>query len=129
MAARIANLCFDAHDPWSQTQWWAGVLEDFVMPDAAEFPQGPGDDECGLQGPAGQWLLFLAVPEGKSVKNRMHPCLRPTDRDRDAEVDRVLALGATLVADHRDGPDRGWAVLADPEGNEFCILRRLDGSD
>lgn len=126
MAARIANLCFDAHDPWAQTQWWAQVLEDFALPDAEEFAQGPGDDECGLQGPHGQWLLFLTVPEGKSVKNRMHPCLRPTDRDRDAEIERVLSLGATMVADLRDGPDRGWAVLADPEGNEFCILGRFN---
>jgi len=58
----------------------------------------------------------------------MHICIRPTDRDRDAEVDRILALGATLVADRRAGPDTGWAVLADPEGNEFCVLRRYQGS-
>ena len=58
------------------------------------------------------------------MKNRQHICLRPTDRDRDAEVERVLALGASMVDDRRDGPDFGWAVLADPEGNEFCILRR-----
>ena len=57
----------------------------------------------------------------------MHICLRPTDRDRDAEVERVLALGATVVNDLRDG-DRGWAVLADPEGNEFCVLARYQPS-
>ena len=67
--------------------------------------------------------MFLKVPEAKSVKNRMHMCLRPTDRTRDEEIERLLGLGATLVNDLRK-PDRGWAVLADPEGNEFCILMR-----
>jgi hypothetical protein len=51
----------------------------------------------------------------------MHVCLRPTDRSRDEEVDRILGLGATLVDDRRHG-EKGWAVLADPEGNEFCVL-------
>jgi predicted enzyme related to lactoylglutathione lyase len=74
-----------------------------------------------LTGPGGRSLLFLKVPEAKSVKNRMHMCLRPVDRDRDAEVERLLGLGATMVNDLRR-PDGGWAVLADPEGNEFCVL-------
>ena len=52
----------------------------------------------------------------------MHICLRPTDRTRDEAVDRILDLGATLVVDLRKGPDKGWAVLADPEGNEFYVL-------
>ena len=51
----------------------------------------------------------------------MHLCLRPVDRSRDEEVERILGLGAQLVDDLRDG-DTGWAVLADPEGNEFCVL-------
>ena len=83
--------------------------------------QGPGDEECGLVGPDDRYLLFLKVPEAKTVKNRMHICLRPTDRTRDEEVDRILGLGATLFDDRRNG-DKGWAVLADPEGNEFCVL-------
>ncbi len=124
MSSRIANLSVDAHDPYAQTLWWAQVLEDFTMP---EDEQAPGDEECGLRGADGRWLLFLKVPEGKTVKNRQHFCLRPADRDRDAEVERLLALGATLVADLREGPERGWAVLADPEGNEFCVLRRPQG--
>lgn len=126
MSSRIANICFDAHDPYAQMLWWSQVLDDFVVP---EEPQSPEDEECGLRGPVGQWMLWLKVPEGKTVKNRMHPCLRPTDRDRDAEIERVLGLGATLVGDHRQGPDRGWVVLADPEGNEFCILRRLTAEE
>lgn len=119
MASRASNFCVDAHDPWAQTQWWAQVLEDFVIDPADE--QGFDDDECGLRGPEDRWLLFLKVPEPKTVKNRMHICLRPTDRGRDEEIDRILGLGATLVNDLRDG-DKGWAVLADPEGNEFCVL-------
>jgi predicted enzyme related to lactoylglutathione lyase len=63
------------------------------------------------------------VPEAKQVKNRIHLDLRPTDRRRDEEIARVLALGATEVGDFRDPDGSGWMVLADPEGNEFCILR------
>ena len=61
------------------------------------------------------------MPESKTVKNRMHMCLVPVDRTRDEEVERLLTLGASVVDDRRNG-DRGWAVLADPEGNEFCVL-------
>jgi len=117
MASRTANLCLDAADPLAQVAWWAQVLDDFE-------PDDDGDDEeAGLHGPGGRSLLFLRVPEPKTVKNRMHVCLRPVDRDRDAEVERLLALGATVVDDRRT-PDAGWAVLADPEGNEFCVLTR-----
>lgn len=121
MASRTSNFCIDAADPYAQTMWWAQVLSDHRLPDEE---QHPGEEECGLEGPDGRYLLFLKVPEPKTVKNRMHICLRPTDRTRDEEVDRLLALGATLVDDRREGDDRGWAVLADPEGNEFCVLRR-----
>lgn len=115
MASRSANFCVDAADPRAQVAWWAQVLDDFV-PD-----EDQGDEEAGLTGPGGRWLGFLRVPEAKTVKNRMHLCLRPVDRTRDEEVDRLLALGATMVEDLRQ-PDEGWAVLADPEGNEFCVL-------
>ena len=76
---------------------------------------------AGLRGPAGRWLLFLKVPEQKALKNRARICVRPVDRTRDEEVDRLLALGAAMVDDLRR-TDSGWAVLADPEGNEFCVL-------
>lgn len=117
MTSRTANFCIDAHDPRAQAAWWAQVLDDFELDDEGT------DDEAGLRGPAGRWLLFLRVPEAKQVKNRMHMCLRPVDRPRDEEVSRLLALGATIVNDLRS-PDSGWAVLADPEGNEFCVLTR-----
>jgi hypothetical protein len=119
MASRASNFCIDAHDPYAQTMWWAEVLEDFTVDDA--WAMKPDDEECGLTGPDDRDLLFLKLPEPKTVKNRMHLCLRPTDRSRDQEIDRILGLGATMVNDLRQG-DRGWVVLADPEGNEFCVL-------
>jgi hypothetical protein len=120
MASRTSNFCIDAADPWAQVHWWAQVLDDFVLDEEGEM--GPDDEECWLSGPDDRELIFLRVPEPKTVKNRMHVCLRPTDRSREEEVERLLGLGATMVADRRTGPDRGWAVLADPEGNEFCVL-------
>ncbi len=57
------------------------------------------------------------------MKNRLHVDLQPTDRTRDEEVARLLGIGATLYADHRRPDGKGWAVLADPEGNEFCVER------
>jgi hypothetical protein len=72
----------------------------------------------------------MHVPEGKQVKNRVHLDLappEPTPEARDAEMERAIGLGARLVEDHRR-PDRtGWVVLADPEGNEFCIERGVAG--
>jgi hypothetical protein len=68
-----------------------------------------------------QRLLFITVPDGKTVKNRVHLDLRPVDRTRDQETERILALGASLQADHRRPDGSGWVTLADPEGNEFCI--------
>ena len=120
MVSRTANFCFDAHDPRAQVTWWAQVLDDFE-PDDEDEDEDEDPDEAGLRGPAGRWLLFLRAPESKTVKNRMHICLRPVDRSRDEEVERLLGLGATMFDDLRR-PDGGWAVLADPEGNEFCVL-------
>ncbi len=115
MASRTSNFCIDARDPRTQVAWWSQVLDDFE-------PAGDdNEDEAELRGPAGRWLIFLRVPEPKTIKNRMHICLRPVDRSRDEEVERLLGLGATLVNDLRTG-ETGWAVLADREGNEFCVL-------
>lgn len=102
------------------------MLDDHRLVEDDEM--GPDAEECWLVGPDDREILFLRVPEPKTVKNRLHFCLRPTDRSREEEVDRLLGLGATLVADRRNGPDEGWAVLADPEGNEFCVLTRYSPS-
>jgi hypothetical protein len=68
-------------------------------------------------------LLFIEVPDARQVKNRIHFDLRPVDGSRDAELSRLIGLGATTVDDRRNLDGTGWVVLADPEGNEFCILR------
>jgi len=78
--------------------------------------------ESGTEDDAGTALTFVKVPEPKTVKNRVHLDLRPFRCDQDEEVARLLALGATHV-DIGQG-DVPWVVLADPEGNEFCVLRR-----
>jgi hypothetical protein len=87
-------------------------------------PNEPGHEECMIVDPvSGHQLLFIEVPDDKVVKNRVHLDLAPSDRRRDDEVDRVLALGASQIADLRRPDGSGWVTLADPEGNEFCIVR------
>jgi hypothetical protein len=117
MTSRIQNICFDSADPYALAQWWSRVLDIPVDPDCR-----PGDEETGFQLSDDQWLLFLQVPEAKSVKNRVHFCLEP-QQPRDAEVDRLLGIGATMYDDRRNPDGTGWAVLRDPEGNELCVLR------
>jgi Glyoxalase-like domain len=121
VTCRISHTSVDSRDAFAQSVWWAEVLGMIEDPDD---PNEPGDEECMILSPDRQIrLLFLDVPEGKSVKNRIHLDLRPNDRTRDEEVARVLSLGATQLADRRRSDGTGWVVLADPEGNEFCILR------
>jgi hypothetical protein len=76
---------------------------------------------------SGHQVLFIEVPDTKTVKNRIHFDLRPRSGTRDEEVERLLGLGATQVADHRGiyGPGSGWVTFADPEGNEFDLVRSL----
>lgn len=81
------------------------------------------DDDAELRGPGGRSLEFIKVPDPKIVKNRMHLCLRPVGTTCDAEVERIVGLGASIVDDRRGMVDGGWVVLADLEGNEFCVLR------
>ena len=101
--------------------FWSEVGDFVENPDN---PNEPGDPEGVLVSQStGVGLLFIPVPEPKSVKNRMHLDLEPIDRTRDEEVDRIVALGATVYADHRHEDGTGFVVLADPEGNEFCVER------
>jgi glyoxalase superfamily protein len=102
----------DAKDPAALGRWWSDALSWVVVNDAPdEYEIRPSENR--LPG-----LLFVAVPEAKSGKNRLHLDFRHDDRD--AEVTRLLDLGATL-ADVGQGA-QSWVVLADPEGNEFCVL-------
>jgi len=118
---RIRNITFDCADPYALAGFWrqaTGYRED---PDNGNQP---GDPEALLVTPDGRLnLLFIGVPEPKTVKNRVHLDVVPTQRTRDEEVARLLDLGAALVADHRKPDGAGWVVLADPEGNEFCVER------
>ena len=117
--ARQLQIALDCVNPAKLAEFWASALAYEVSRVSDDGDRAFLTDHEG-RGPS---LLLHRVPEAKTVKNRMHMCLRPTDRTRDEEIERVLALGATIVNDLRK-PDRGWAVLADPEGNEFCILMR-----
>ncbi|TGD85686.1 VOC family protein [Mycolicibacterium sp. CH28] len=112
MGMRFTEICIDARDIHALSSWWSTVLG---------WPAEATDDgDVALRAPAGAGpdLLFLAVPDDKVVKNRIHFDFTPDDQQ--AEVDRVLDLGARRV-DIGQG-EQSWVVLADPEGNEFCIL-------
>ncbi|MFG2644242.1 VOC family protein [Streptomyces sp. NPDC048370] len=117
MASLVRHVTIDCSDAYTLATFWAAVLDSKVSDD-----DQPGDPEA-LVATAGGGLLFIQVPEKKSVKNRVHLDLQPQDRSRDEEVERLLGLGATLVDDHRKPDGTGWALMADPEGNEFCVER------
>ncbi|MCT2585462.1 VOC family protein [Actinophytocola gossypii] len=118
MTSLLRHITVDTappHEPYDLCEFWGKVLGFPVHPDDA-----PGDDEVLLDVPEGRpALLFVRVPEAKTSKNRVHFDLEPS-LPRDEEVTRLLDLGATMVDDRRAG-GRGWAVLADPAGNEFCV--------
>jgi predicted enzyme related to lactoylglutathione lyase len=120
MTSRIQNTCIDSADPWALAEFWSQVLDIPIDEDCS-----PGDDEVGFETSPGCYLLFLKVPEPKTVKNRLHLCLEP-QQPRDAEVDRLLELGASMYDDRRNPDGTGWAVLRDPEGNELCVLRSAE---
>lgn len=118
MALIVEQLSIDASDTMAQGKFWAAVLDLVVDPDSDEVECyiAPKNEVAGSLIPG---ILFIRVPERKTIKNRLHLCLRPEDQD--AEVERLEALGATR-ADVGQGDDVTWIVLADPEGNEFCVL-------
>ncbi|MFG3493584.1 VOC family protein [Streptomyces sp. NPDC047928] len=117
MTSLVHHVTIDCADPYELARFWSAVLDAPLADDDL-----PGDPEATVRAP-GASLLFIAVPEKKAVKNRLHLDLQPQDRGRDEEVERILALGATLVSDQRRPDGTGWAVLADIEGNEFCVER------
>ena len=121
MSLRIQCVCFDPSDPRRLADFWAAVLDwrqTYVDDDQVALEPPAGSREDGVVAD----LLFLRVPEDKAGKNRLHLDLRPTDQA--AEVERIVALGATRV-DVGQTSDATWVVLADPEGNEFCVLAPL----
>lgn len=125
MGSRIENFSIDSKTPSETAQFWAEALGWRIV--------GDDGDEVALQPPAGSAgagilpdILFLRVPEAKSIKNRLHLDLRPDDQT--AEVARLEALGARRV-DVGQGTEVTWVVMADPEGNEFCVLRTLTDAE
>ncbi|WP_418956777.1 VOC family protein [Streptomyces tritici] len=117
MVSVLQNVAIDCADAYALARFWAEVFRCPANPE-----DRPGDPETELRLPDGPVLYFNRVPEPKTVKNRVHLCVRPLT-SREEEVTRLLGLGATMVADRREPDGAGWAVLADPEGNEFCVLR------
>ena len=123
MASRVRWVDFDCADPYLVASFWSEATGMRHHPD-----NKPGDEECALLSGTDVLeggMLFQRVEEGKVVKNRVHLDLQPTDRTRDEEIERLLRSGAVLVADHRNPDGTGWGVLADPEGNEFCVERSV----
>lgn len=118
MLSAILNVTFDCHNPQVVSTFWGAVTGY-----STEEVTTPGNDYWVANPPDGKLprLVFVSVPENKVVKNRVHLDLMPVERDQQAELTRLLGLGATVVDDRRTLRPGGWVVLADPEGNEFCL--------
>ena len=114
MTSTIHNVTFDCADPQAQARFWGQVTGLPVI----EEPQ-PGYPDSAVGDSDRPWLYFVQVPEGKTAKNRVHLDIMPNDQTQDEEIARLIALGATIVSDQR--PEVGWVIMADPEGNEFCL--------
>jgi hypothetical protein len=139
------QVVIDCADPHALADWWAEALgwqveaqdEGFIQ---SMVDQGFATDDqttrhqgrlvwasgAAINHPDGgaeraPRILFVQVPEAKTVKNRVHLDLRPAAEASTAELDRLLALGATEVGRGTEGPRTAWAVLTDPEGNELCL--------
>lgn len=118
MPSAVFNITFDCRDAEHVAGFWSAVtgypLEFVDMPGNPFWVVAPGN---------GQWprLVFVNVPEPKSAKNRVHLDLMPDSRQQEAELTRLIGLGARILDDRRESLPGGWVVLADPEGNEFCL--------
>ncbi len=116
----VRHITFDAHDPYTLARFWS-ALTGYSLQDA-----GAADDEVVIEAdgrPEVPGLLFIRVPEGRSVKNRVHLDIQPPSGTRDEEVERLVGLGAVVIDDRRTVDGLGWVVMSDPEGNEFCVER------
>ncbi|HET8582207.1 MAG TPA: VOC family protein [Jatrophihabitans sp.] len=119
MASTLRNITVDCTDARALARFWAAALGwNAYHDDDPEVLVAPSFPPSG--GPS---MLFIPVPEPRTVKNRMHVDLQPADRGREDEVARLIELGATVVEDHRTADGMGWVWLADPEGNDFCVER------
>ncbi len=116
MSSTILNITFDCADPPALARFWGRVTG---WPVIEEPRPGYAESAVGTPGEGRPRLYFVRVSEGKAVKNRMHLDVMPADRTQDEEIARLTGLGAKIVSDMR--PELGWVILADPEGNEFCV--------
>jgi hypothetical protein len=124
MTSKFTDLAIDCADPSGLARFWCSVLGYEVQEeDGAVVTIGPPMVPEGRNrpGPVPPVLTFARVPEGKVVKNRVHIDVSPAGREQDEEVHRLLGLGARH-ADVGQTGDESWVTLADPEGNEFCVL-------
>ncbi|MBG0739669.1 VOC family protein [Paeniglutamicibacter antarcticus] len=119
MTSRLATIAIDAHDLRRIADFWCEVLSWKII------DEDVGGISIASPDGAGPTIDVLHVPEGKSVKNRLHFDLRAHGTTTSEELERLLALGASR-SDVGQGPDVSWVVLGDPEGNEFCLLSRSD---
>lgn len=121
MVSRVSHTTVNCRNAFELSEWWKRVLD---YTDVPGDPNEPGHEECMIVDPrTGHRLLFIEVAHLQDPVGRVHLDLAPQDRRRDEEIDRVLGLGAVEVADRRRPDGSGWMVLADPVGNQFCILR------
>ena len=121
MTSRLSHVTIDCHDPALLAAFWEQALGFTEDPDD---PNVAGDDEWMIHSAdRAQTLLFIEVPDQDLPGKRIHFDLVPVECTRDEEVARLLAIGARLVADRVEPDGRGWVTLADPEGNQLCVLR------
>jgi hypothetical protein len=123
MTSKFTELAIDCADPGALARFWCSALDYQVQGEddgvvAIGSPMVP--EGKNRLGPVPPVLTFAHVPEGKTVKNRVHLDVNPTDREQDEEIARLVGLGARVVNDNR--PEFSWVTLADPEGNEFDVL-------
>lgn len=118
MTLKVEQVTIDSADPARLAAFYKEMLG--YEETGSELGRGEDWVEIAPPGGGATPLLFLEVHDDKRVKNRVHLDLRPEDQG--AEVERALSLGATTI-DIGQGADKSWVVLADPEGNEFCILK------
>jgi hypothetical protein len=123
MTSKFTELAIDCADPGGLARFWCSVLDYEVQGEddgvvtigSPKVPEGKN-----RLGPVPPVLTFAHVPEGKTVKNRVHLDVNPTDREQEEEIARLVGLGAMVVNDNR--PEFSWVTLTDPEGNEFDVL-------
>ncbi|MFJ3956723.1 VOC family protein [Arthrobacter sp. NPDC090010] len=133
MASRLEWVTLDSADPRSLAEFWCDVLGYVIYQDKNGLtveigpdPESPDEQRLAelRRGPAVPSMVFVLSQDPKGHKNRLHFEITPIDRRHDEELERILALGAVRT-DIGQEENQSWTVLADPEGNEFCLARSL----